>query len=126
MRRTIHLQHRLRVLILALAVVFAVVPAASQARHAPDDFGRPQQAATLAFTVGDELDARVGPKYVALPHPPDVGAPDAPAAEADPTSGFPYWSVLLPLAAALAVVAVLLARRRASRGPEVGTVTTAE
>jgi hypothetical protein len=126
MRHTINLQHRLRVLILALAVAFAVVPAASQARHAPDDLGRRQHVANLGFTVGDELDARLGPKYIALPHPPEVGLPDAPAASGEPTSGFPYWSVLLSVAAALAVVAVVLARRRAARGPEVGSVTTAE
>jgi hypothetical protein len=87
---------------LAVAVVVAAISApAAAARHAPDDVASPLSRASSASTAGDQSDARLGPKYVSLPHSSGVNSAAVPTARSGSAGTFPYRLVVIPIAAVL-------------------------
>jgi hypothetical protein len=103
----------------AACVAAALAAPAAVARHAPDDSARPRQVVPSTFTMLDERDARLGPKYVTVPA---VYGSSAPAAGERPGRGFPYWILVLG-GVALGLVGL---HRIAVRGRPSGSVTAEE
>ena len=107
------------------AVVIAVVATAvaapvAVARHAPGDFVSSRQVVSQA-SVSDELDARLGPKYISLPRAVGHSVQAVARPSSQSAGGFPY-RVLIPLSAALLVLGGLVVWRRAPRGSVAGRV----
>jgi len=116
----------LRAFLIVCVVAASSAPAAF-ARHAPDDFAAPRQVAPLTFSVTDELDARLGPKYVPLRQPPVAGTPPAAAVRGGSPSRLPFRLVLIALTVvllALVLAARLGALRRAT--PQRGSAPSTE
>jgi hypothetical protein len=117
----------LRAFVIVCVVAASSAPAAV-ARHAPDDFAGPHRVAPLTFSVTDELDARLGPKYVPLPQPPVAGTPPVAAVRGGSPSKLPFRLVLIaPTVVLLALVVVArlgAAHRRAT--PQRGSAPSTE
>jgi hypothetical protein len=99
-------------LIVALCIAAAAAAPAAVALHGPDDYVPRRPVVVPSFSVSDELDARLGPKYVSQRRP-FAPAPPAVATPADAPSRFPLVGVLIMLGGVLLVVAV--ATRRGAR-----------
>ena len=91
---------------LAIAVVVAAISApGAAARHAPEDGTPPPNSASSASTASDQSDARLGPKYISLPHPSGVTSAALATARSSSAGTFPYRRVLIPIAAVLLALA---------------------
>jgi hypothetical protein len=119
----------LRAFVIVCVVAASAAPAAV-ARHAPDDFARPHQVASHTFSVTDELDARLGPKYLLLRHPPVAGSPPAAAVRVGSPSGLPFRLLLIATAVGLLAFVVVAGRgaftRRATPQPGAAPSTEVE
>jgi hypothetical protein len=95
--------HMLRLLALTL-IVAAVAAPASLAMHAPGD----NTSSIQSTATADQLDARLGPKYVTV----RSVSPDAPV-----TATREPWHWLVPAAAILLLAGVVTLRLRRSHEP---------
>jgi hypothetical protein len=101
-------------LIVTLCIAAAAAAPAAVALHGPDDYAPKRPLVVPTFSVRDELDARLGPKYVSQRRP-FAPAPPAVATPGDAPSGFPFAGLLIALGGVLLVFAVAT-RRRARSG----------
>ena len=107
----------------AIAVAAAAITACpALAAHAPGDIAAAIQAARPASATSDQLDARLGPKYVTFRTPSGTGIAAAAAAHGRSGRSFPYRDMLIPIAAVLIALVGIAARRHLAQRSAAGRV----
>jgi hypothetical protein len=113
--------------VVAIAVIAAAVAAPSAvAAHAPGDVTAPLRNTRPASAGNEQIDARLGPKYVTVPTSLSRGSLALPAARSASAGGFPYRRVLIAIAPVLLLLAGIVARRRRLQDSRLGSLAVDE